>query len=192
MKTSRRWIISAEISSYLLYAIYLISYMGRRFMEGYYSSLGIPTSLVHYSPEDTFYYGIFPPMFFMFLAFMLLALGVLRFINLPSKQTPSFRREKIPFFKKIWRFIKSRRKTETAFAVFLFIYFCVSYIPLLFFDFSNPMAEAFITLMMLLMTAGAGVWLIWYTGDVIIFLKEHRKISIVCIVRMLKKSRICS
>lgn len=162
-----------------IYSGYLLYYIGRRYIEGYYETLGVPANLLQFSFQDYVYQGALPIQLFMATAFILLLIGLIRFYQMKvivrKKQV-----KRVSVWRRLWKILKNPRKRENALTIAFVTYeyivggaglFCAC---LLWFFKPPEMVLATITIIFIVFIGGMGLMAMWLDKLVISFFRKNK------------------
>ncbi|MFC2016101.1 hypothetical protein ACFLUF_00110 [Chloroflexota bacterium] len=176
-----------EISIILVYFGYLLYYVGRRYIEGYYEVLGIPTYLLQFQFHDYIYAGAHPIQLIIAVAFILLLVGLFRFRSIEIVENND-KEQNISFWRKLWNTLRKRQSRENLFTLIFFLYeFPLGTLALLYIVFlwmlTSPRSPepyppqigiAYATIIFVLLTAGMGIIAIWVDRFIVSYIRKHK------------------
>ncbi|GEM_PF-4455082 len=178
-----------DIAILLAYFGYLLYYIGRRYIEGYYDVLGIPSSSLQLEFHDYIYWGAHPIQFLLAIAFVFLLIGLYRFANTKAIETDGFNDlKKVSFWRALSGALKQKESRKNILTVVFFLYeFGFGTVGLIYIVFlwelsppkSSPpfppqTAIAITTIMLVFLTAGFGIIAMWFDKIVLSFIRAVR------------------
>jgi len=168
-----------KVAGVLIYLGYLLYYIGRRYIEGYYQTLGIPASLLQFSFQDYVYEGAHPFLFSAAIAFVLLLIGLIRFYQMKVIEE-KIEQKGTSVWRRLWETLKNRRKRENCFTIAFFTYeYVISggwlfYVCLLWLFGPPELTLATMTIILIVLIGGMGIIAMWLDELVVSFFRKNK------------------
>lgn len=140
--------------------LYVFYFVGRGYLEGYYSTLGISKGLLQFGTADYIYQGAIVERFLFSLAIVLFVCGLFRFLQLPKQETHQTNHDSI--WRGMWDILKSPARVSAYFSFFFFPYYVVALVSLGVMQVLGilkeaELARAFLMLLTIVMAGGMGL-----------------------------------
>ncbi len=140
----------------------ILYYVGRRYVDAYYDTLGVPYRLLGLGTPDYIYEGTQIGQILIVIALSAFTIGFLRLLFMPPKieQTKKSREKAL---RRLLNVLKSKPKRVALFGFFYFIYYIVLWIAfglMKVFGFLTEPAEAVAIVGMILLILAAGIGLL--------------------------------